>query len=454
VSDGKEVVRWSNSYDNQPTQRIPAIQAEVAQSVAQVFFPEGISAASQTRLAKISTNSPEAYTNLLKAQQIIRGPIVSSDLLQEAIRLFGEAISLDPNYIWAKAGLCTAYRLAYEERVGEFSAVQQACEELVGAGEGLYTVRLALGVYYKESGDLDRALTELNAATALNQQSADVRLELARLLEKRAVLNNDSLERLKAEQAFLEAIRIEPGYWYTYHLFASFLTQLGRLDEATVQYRKALEIVPNSVASLNNMAGVAFRQGNTDEAEQYWKKSLTISADNSWAYEGLGILFHYKRDFESAVKYFLLGTQYSADDHKLWGRLGESYQLIPGQSDKAIAVFKKAIDLASERAKINPSSWQTQGYLALYSAYVGNHDASARYLTRMMELNPTQDPLAHYWSALVAQQAGDDEEVFRQLELALEYGYSEQPRFIAEEPVLDTFIATYPKRFADLLARY
>ncbi len=198
VSDGTEIVRWSNSYDNQSAQRIPAIQAEVAQSIAQVFFPEGISAASQARLARISTNSPDAYANLLEAQEINAAANLSSDLLQNAIRLFGAAISLDPNYIWASAGLCTAYRAPTRNASVRFPAVEQACEKLVGAGEGLYTVRLALGVYYRESGDLDRALIELDAATDLNQQSADVRLELASVLAERAVLNNDSLEQTES----------------------------------------------------------------------------------------------------------------------------------------------------------------------------------------------------------------------------------------------------------------
>jgi tetratricopeptide (TPR) repeat protein len=226
------------------------------------------------------------------------------------------------------------------------------------------------------------------------------------------------------------------------------------LDEAAAQLRKALDIVPNSVASLNNIANVAYRQGNNDEAERYWKKSLTISADNPFAYSGLGILYHYNKDYQSATKYFLLGTQYETDGHQLWGRLGESYRLIPDKGDEAIEVFNKAINLASARAKVNPTDWETQGYLALYNAYIGNLETSAQHLTKMMELNPTQDPQAHHWSALVAQQAGDDEEVFRQLELALKYGWSAQKRFIADEPALDTFKAAYPQRFADLLARY
>jgi TolB-like protein/Flp pilus assembly protein TadD len=454
VSAGTEVVRWSNSYDNQPEQRIPAIQAEVAQSVAQVFFPEGISASNQARLAQISTTSPEAYANLLQAQEIMRQPIVSPTLLDKAIDLFDAAIEIDPSYIWASAGLCSAYLRAYEESYTNFSAAGQACEKLAGAGEGLYTVRLALGRYYKELGDLDRAFTELSQASNLNQQSADVKLELAGVLEDRAVLNNDPVEKLEAEQTYLNAIRVEPNYWYSYHAFATFLTRLGRLDEAAAQLRKSHTLVPNSVSTLNNLASITYRQGNTDEAEQFWKKSLTISEENLYALTGLGILYHYKRDYQSAADYYLKATEFFPDDYSLWGRLGESYRLMSGKSNDAISVFNKAIELAKERFAINPNEWQLQGNLAVYSAYIGDAEAAEQHLTKMYELNPTQEPHKHYWSALVAEQIGDDAEVFEQLALALEYGWSEQLRFIADEPALDRFKATYPARFAALLARY
>ena len=454
VSEGTEVLRWSNSYDNQSEQRIPAIQAEIAQSVAQVFFPEGLSALNQARLAQISTSSPEAYANLLEAQEIMRQPIVSSTLLYSAIDLFDAAIKLDPSYIWASAGLCSAHLRAYKESYSNFSAAGAACEKLNGAGEGLYTVRLALGRYYKELGDLDRALTELSAASNLNQQSADVRLELAGVLEERAVLNNDDVEKLEAEQTYLEATRIEPNYWFSYHAFATFLTRLGRLDEAAAQLQKAHAIVPQSVSTLNNLASVTYRQGNTDEAEQFWKKSLAISNDNLYALTGLGILYHYKREYRSAADYYLKATEYFPDDYSLWGRLGESYRLMPGHSDEAEKVFSKAIQLAQERFSINPKEWQLQSNLAIYNAYMGNIETAAQHLKKMYELNPTNDPYKHYSSALVAEQANDDEEVFKQLALALEYGWSEQLRFIADEPALDAFKAAYPERFADLLARY
>ncbi len=294
----------------------------------------------------------------------------------------------------------------------------------------------------------------------LKHLSSEAKIELAsRLIDSlkspdEPEKKNDDFEKLEAEQTYLAAIRIEPEYWFSYHAFATFLTRLGRLDEAATQLQKAHAIVPQSVSTLNNLASVTYRQGNTDEAEQFWKKSLAISNDNLYALTGLGILYHYKREYRSAADYYLKATEYFPDDYSLWGRLGESYRLMPGHSDEAEKVFSKAIQLAQERFSINPKEWQLQSNLAIYNAYTGNIETAKQHLKKMYELNPTNDPYKHYSSALVAEQANDDEEVFKQLALALEYGWSEQLRFIADEPALDAFKAAYPERFADLLARY
>ena len=96
----------------------------------------------------------------------------------------------------------------------------------------------------------------------------------------------------------------------------------------------------------------------------------------------------------------------------------------------------------------------TGPYLALYSAYAGEHDNAARFLERMFTLNPAEDPLTHYWAALVQFEAGDIDATFEHLDAALARGFAQQKRFIVEEPALDSLRAAHGPRFAALMNRY
>ncbi len=454
VTSGTEIVKWSRSYVDQTMDKMLNIQTDVTRQIAQAFFPEGVSAETEERLAGLSTSSPQAYDFYLQGKELLRRPLDDSSVMQEAIRLFEAALELDADFAWARAGLCNSHRLAYQERTGDFTSVENACEALIGYEQGLFDVRLALGSYYVEIGALDYALVELEAATRLNPQSGDAKLEFAKALADRFNLKKDDLDRVRAEQAFLEAIAVEPRYWFTYHSYATFLTAESRLEEAKTQLGKALELQPSSVASLNNSAGVHYRQGHTEEAADLWLRSLEVSEDNRWAYSGLGILYHYERDYPRAVTYFESGIRVSPEDHLLHGRLGESMRLIPERKNEAVGVFRKAIVLAEQTREINPNSWEVHGFLALYHAYVGEHETARTKLDRMFALNPAEDPMTHYWAALVSYEAGDVDATFRHLDEALAGGFAQQKRFIVDEPALDGLRTAHGPRFDDLMSRY
>ena len=60
-----------------------------------------------------------------------------------------------------------------------------------------------------------------------------------------------------ADQHFKNAIQLYPDHDETYVIYGVFLHKLGRMDAAIAQYKKALEINPNSVLGHYNL-GLAF----------------------------------------------------------------------------------------------------------------------------------------------------------------------------------------------------
>jgi len=453
VSSGREFVRWSHSYNDRPIGDMLAIQAEITRALASELLPDGLSAQTEQRLARQSTSSSEAYEFYLQAKEILREPLGELAPLAKSVSLFSKAIELDPDFAWAKAGLCASNTLVYALG-GNFEAARKSCERLIGMDEQLFDVRLALGDYYLKTGKLDSADTELRAAIELNPNSADARISLAELYAERFYQSQDELDRIRAEEAYLEAIKAEPEYWFVYHSYANYLTRQNRFQDALAQMKLAIAIKPTSTATLNNIGNIQYRLGLVTEAEETWKKSIFLNPNNRWAHSGLGIMYHYQRKFDRAVEHLKAACELSPDDHTLWGRLGESYRMLQGGQELAREAFDRAASLAEEDARINPTNWRTAGYLALYYAYLGKSEQAQAKLDLMFELNPGADPMTHYWAALVAYERDDVEAVFTELDLALANGFSAQKQFIEDEPALEALRKAHPARFAELLSRY
>ncbi len=452
VKDDLPTIRWSKRYEDRPMSEVLAIQAEVTRLVASEFFPGGLSDETRVRVANHSTDNVEAYNSYLEARGILRKPL-NAALIDRAAALFDAAVALDPEFAWARAGLCSTYTLEYR-REGTFANATNACEALTGYAVELFEVRLALGEYLVEIGETERAVTELQGAVQLNPNSADARIGLARSLAARFTANNTELDRVRAEEAYLEGIALEPTYWFAHHAYASYLISRGELDEAQRQLERSLELEPDNPSTSNNLANVLFRKGENDAAVLIWNAVLEKDAGNRWAHSGLGILHHYDREFSKAIDHFRSAIDAAGADHQLWGRLGESARLLPDRQVESQKAFGEAIALARESLQFDPRDWQTKGYIALYSAYLGDFETAEASLKEMFALNSSREPMTHYWAALIAYEQGELERTFAELEQALRSGFDQQKKFIADEPALDALRAEAPERFDALIRRF
>ena len=428
------------------------MQSEITRLIAQQFFPAGLSPDTRSRFAAHSTDNVEAYELYLQARDILRRPL-QNRLTDEAAALFQAAIDLDPDFAWAKAGLCSTYTLEYQ-REGSFDDAQRACEALDGYAEDLFEVQAALGDYLVEAGETDRAVEKLNRAIELNPNSADAKIALARALASRYNRSQSDLDRLRAQVAYREAIELEPSYWFGHHAYARYLIGQSRLEEAQAQLEAGLALEPDNTSMLNNLANIYFRLGDNDNAAPLWRRVLDVDPGNRFANSSLGVMYHYENDYRQAIVYYERALEYTATDHRLWGRLGESYRLLPDAQADANNAFTQAADIAEDVRRFNPNDWEVSGFLALYYAYLAQFDKANAALARMFALNTGTEPMTHYWAALVAYEQQDVERAFSELDQSLAAGFHKQKRFIADEPALQPMRNAHPERYQALLDRY
>jgi tetratricopeptide (TPR) repeat protein len=165
--------------------------------------------------------------------------------VRQAIESYREAITLDPDYAPAHAGLSLAYALAviyrYEIGVGAFEATGRAlwyadrAVELDGLLASAYAARgLILMMALAELSDAE---ADFNTATELQANDASTLSWLARV---RARQGNDA----GALDAAAQAVRIDPTHSGRRVAYARHAFRAGLYETAIVQAREALKLEP------------------------------------------------------------------------------------------------------------------------------------------------------------------------------------------------------------------
>jgi adenylate cyclase len=153
-----------------------------------------------------STSSLDAYDLYLRALSIHYSPTRAD--CEEAVRLLGRAIALDPAYAWAKAfaayihALRTNQGWATPEDVVQ--AIQFAREGLVSSREEPNTVAYAAHVLAWLAGEHDAAVAAMDRAISLNPNSFGI-------LIRSGWVRNWVVDPERAIDHFSRSIRLNPS---------------------------------------------------------------------------------------------------------------------------------------------------------------------------------------------------------------------------------------------------
>ena len=122
--------------------------------------------------------------------------------------------------------------------------------------------------------------------------------------------------------------------------------QEGKLDEAIIHYKKALEIKPDLSEAHNNL-GVIFQSRNKlNEAENSFRKALEISPNQVDAHNNLGSILFKLNKLEDAEKSYKKAIELKPIYSEAYVNLAVVQQELD-KFDEAIISYKKAKDLNS-----------------------------------------------------------------------------------------------------------
>ncbi|OCF61522.1 hypothetical protein L486_01170 [Kwoniella mangroviensis CBS 10435] len=185
-----------------------------------------------------SPSSFEAWYNLGLKQQ-------ENEREESAILALSKTIQLEPDYRPAYLALAVSYT-----NESEIEAACTMLDKWISLGEGLGTN--ASRVDAQEGGKLrDRAKLIERLIDVARQDPENVDSDVQVAL---GVLFNATEEYQKAEDCFLAALSVRPDDWLLYNRLGATLANSGRSNEAIQYYHKALELHPNFVRALFNLA--------------------------------------------------------------------------------------------------------------------------------------------------------------------------------------------------------
>src|SRR5262249_4279345 len=336
-----ENVIWNGQYSRKQDELV-SLQSEIARDVSSKLRVK-LAGTDEEKLSKKYTTNVEAYQLYLKGRYYWNKRTAKD--LERGIECFNQAISLDPKYALAYAGLADSYVLLPLYRdTPRREAMLQAREAATKALS------------------LDRDLVEPHASLRL--------------------VDTFDADFTEAEREFNLALELNPAYATARTWYGVMLFYLGRDTEALIELQKALEIEPLSLIGNLIYGEVLFYARRYDDAIAQLKKTIELDEGFEGAHSGLALAYQAKGMYSKVVEEYaryqdLIGEQQTATLARSsfakgrWqgflramtedpGPAGVSrynrviYLTALGEKDKAFDELDKAYQVLGRLVRVNP----------------------------------------------------------------------------------------------------
>lgn len=281
---------WSERYDRDLSD-VFAIQDEITEQVVRALRLV-LTDQDKEALARTPTQSVEAYECYLRGRQATY--LMSQEATTQAIRMFEEAVSLDPGYALAYAGIADASAYSYMYyggRAEDLNRADQASQKAMRLGPDYAECRASRGFSASLSKRYDEADQEFRTALALNPK-----LYEAWYLFARSCFAQGRLE--EAARFFEEAEQLRPEDQSLPGLLSMVYRDLGRPKDAEAALRRCLaaaernrRISPRDPRPVYFGASAMIRLGQRDRAFEWAEEALALAPDDTAVLYNLACFF-------------------------------------------------------------------------------------------------------------------------------------------------------------------
>jgi adenylate cyclase len=300
---------WSERFDREMAD-VFAIQDEIAANIVKALRVV-LSAREETAIKAARTKNVKAYEYYLRGRQLVHQ--WRRESWEAAEDMFRRAIALDPNYALAYTGLADSSAIRYMYHSGAEEALLQAdsaSQRAVELDPSLAEAHAARGLALSCQRRLDEAEAEFKRAMELDPTLYEAPYYYGRMLQMQGRLDeaaqvfdcasglreddyqaaalahtaygalgkHDEEQRMarKAVDSARRSIAGNPGDTRAMQLGAIAAMTLGQDQQARTWAERALEVDPNEVATLYNVACLSVRLGDHERALDLLERAVSL----------------------------------------------------------------------------------------------------------------------------------------------------------------------------------
>lgn len=260
VRDGRPL--WAQTFDENVT-GIFAVEDSISEKVAEALALK-LAADEKKALVRHYTDNIDAYRNYLEGRYAEFA--FTREGMNKSIEYFNRAITQDPGYALAYAGLADSYTTE---------------------SDWLLSPREAL----------PKAETAARKALAFDDNLAEAHAALAH-----ALLHEWRMA--EADQEFHRALQLNPSHVTTYYEYAEYLASIGNEDEAIAEMNKALTIDPLSPEVNSFLAWDWYLKRDYDRCLEVSSKAAQMLPDFWVPHLTAGMCHYIKGQYPEAIQEF------------------------------------------------------------------------------------------------------------------------------------------------------
>ena len=444
---------WAENFDRELTD-IFAIQTAIAGEIVSALEAE-LSPQEAALLAQRPTDSVAAYDLFLKARLALQDTTNPSIIIDTAVGLLEEAVSLDPAYAQAWALLAVAHGDFYWFRADpsptRLDRMKAALDRAIALQPDLPEARLALAsYYYRGFYDYPRALEQLELARSVLPNDPMVHFQLGLTLRRLGQFD-------RSIQSFLDATEIDPWHEGAWAEAIETAHSSGRAREAERLAAELSQRFPDHPRMVAERATMRLKlHGDVDGARVILAR--LPDADHYYFWMARHLLELWSRDFAAAAQ-VLQEENYFETIVPGGGRLEAARALRLGGLEAEAAPLLREAGPVLARVVSEPNAENFAWPHAVYAMYLimdGQQDAAIERCQRVQAILPMDRDAVHgpqlaAFCAWVAGMAGDTDRALDMLDRMLEVGWDMNYWFLALSPEWDFLRGQ--ERFEQLLAR-
>ena len=263
---------------------------------------------------------------------------LSTGYFEDAITEYKMAIWLDSFNIAAYRHLCRAY-----EEQGDYNQAIEVYNKLIAMAPNIPDLYSNLANIYYIKGEFDLAISNYQTAITLNPN-----------------------------RSWTSVIAQTMGFVYQ--------ENKADPDAAISAYQTAYVLTPEDIDIYVNLGSAFYDKEDYNNALAVYRQALELQPHNPKIHCNLGFLYWGKADTEEAIKSYELAIKYNEKYDIAYNNLGVIYLDDLGRVNKAIDLFRKAVE-------VNPSYALAHFNLARATSIIGDKIEAAKLYQMAQDIN-------------------------------------------------------------------